>query len=61
MNWKDEIKKAEPLPLPKYANRLLNLIERIAELIDTEAPLKDQKAWLKEVMDRGYYQPKKNS
>ena len=60
MNWKDEIKKAEPLPLPKYANRLLNLIERIAELIDTE-DLEGQKAWLKEVMDRGYYQPKKNS
>lgn len=57
MNWKDEIKKAEPLPLPKYANRLLNLIERIAELIDTE-DLEGQKAWLKEVMDRGYYQPK---
>ena len=58
MNWKDKMKKAEPLPLPEYANRLLELIERIAELIDTQAPLEAQDAWLKEVMDRGYYQPK---
>tara|TARA_R100000734_G_scaffold1869_4_gene1951 strand:+ start:454 stop:630 length:177 start_codon:yes stop_codon:yes gene_type:complete len=58
MNWKDKMKKAEPLPFPKYVNEYLDLIERIAELIDTQAPLKAQKAWLKEVMDRGIYQPK---
>ena len=58
MNWKHEIKKAERLPLPEYANELLDLIERIAELIDTQAPLEAQDAWLKEVMDRGIYQPK---
>jgi|11BtaG_2_1085332.scaffolds.fasta_scaffold27060_1 hypothetical protein len=61
MNWKEEIKKDEKLPLPRYANELLELIERIAELIDTQAPLEAQDAWLKEVMDRGIYQPKKNS
>ena len=43
--------------MSKHTDELLEAVQEIAELIFMEMPLRYQDAWLKDIMNKGIWQP----